>query len=77
MTVRSLLLVLLLGATAHAAAQSPPATAQAADPAPAVRPVSDGPPSRNDPRVCLEFATREQIIACANKYLPRRAAAKA
>ena len=32
------------------------------------------PPSKNDPRVCLEFPTQQQIIACANKYLPRRKA---
>jgi len=77
MTVRPLLLVLLLGAAAHAAAQTPPAAASSPAPAPAVRTVSDGPPSRDDPRVCLEFPTRQQIIACANKYLPRRAIAKA
>jgi hypothetical protein len=72
-----MLLVLLLGAAAHAAAQTPPAAASSPAPAPAVRTVSDGPPSRDDPRVCLEFPTRQQIIACANKYLPRRAIAKA
>jgi len=33
-------------------------------------------PSSEDPRVCLEFPTREQIIACAEKYRPRRAVAK-
>jgi len=77
MTVRPMLLVLLLGAAAHAAAQTPPAAASSPAPAPAVRTVSDGPPSRDDPRVCLEFPTRQQIIACANKYLPRRAIAKA
>ena len=77
MTVRPLLLVLLLGAAAHAAAQTPPAAASSPAPAPAVRTVSDGPPSRDDPRVCLEFPTRQQIISCANKYLPRRAIAKA
>ena len=77
MTVRPMLLVLLLGAAAHAAAQTPPAAASSPAPAPAVRTVSDGPPSRDDPRVCLEFPTRQQIISCANKYLPRRAIAKA
>jgi hypothetical protein len=79
MTVRPLLLVLLLGAAANAAAQTPAAaeSSPTAAPAPAARPVSDGPPSRIDPRVCLEFPTRQQIIACANKYLPRRATAKA
>ena len=29
-------------------------------------------PSKADPRVCLEFPTQAQIIACANKYLPKR-----
>jgi hypothetical protein len=28
----------------------------------------DGPPSRNDPRVCLEFPNNAQIIACAEKF---------
>ncbi len=37
------------------------------------RVIADYPlPSRSDPRVCLEFPTQQQIIACANKYLPRR-----
>ena len=26
----------------------------------------------DDPRVCLEFPTNEQVIACAEKYRPRR-----
>ena len=29
-------------------------------------------PSSLDPRVCLEFATNEQIIACAERYRPHR-----
>jgi hypothetical protein len=33
-------------------------------------------PSMQDPRVCLEFPTREQVIACAEKYRHKRAAAK-
>jgi len=27
-----------------------------------------GPPSSNDPRVCLEFPNNAQIIACAEKF---------
>lgn len=30
------------------------------------------PPSKLDPRVCLEFGTQAQIITCANRYLPKR-----
>ncbi|MFO1412709.1 MAG: hypothetical protein U1F10_02115 [Burkholderiales bacterium] len=30
------------------------------------------PPSKLDPRVCLEFPSQAQIITCANKYLPKR-----
>ena len=33
-------------------------------------------PSTRDPRACLEFPTRQQVIACAEKYRPRRPAAK-
>jgi len=37
------------------------------------RVIADYPlPSKSDPRVCLEFPTQQQIIACANRYLPRR-----
>ena len=73
-------------ASAAAFAQAPaPATADAgttdaAKPAPAYkfvepRVIADYPaPSKADPRVCLEFPTQQQIIACANKYLPRRRA---
>jgi len=46
---------------------------------PAVHSVNDAPPvadytrpSSLDPRVCLEFATNEQIIACAERYRPHR-----
>ena len=74
MTFRPLLLVFSLGVAVTAAAQAPapaaapPAAANAAAPAP--RMVSDSPPSQADPRVCLEFQTRLEIITCANKYLP-------
>ena len=30
------------------------------------------PPSSLDPRVCLEFSTSAQVIACAEKYRPRK-----
>ncbi len=37
------------------------------------RPVADYPlPSAADPRVCLEFPTTAQIIACAERYRPHR-----
>jgi len=29
-------------------------------------------PSSLDPRVCLEFPTSAQVIACAEKYRPRK-----
>lgn len=29
-------------------------------------------PSSSDPRVCLEFPTAAQVIACAEKYRPRK-----
>ena len=32
-------------------------------------------PSSVDPRVCLEFPTSAQVIACAEKYRPRKRAA--
>ncbi len=41
-------------------------------PAPATAPRAqagdEGPPSRKDPRVCLEFPDNAQIIACAEKF---------
>ena len=33
-------------------------------------------PSARDPRACLEFPTRQQVIACAEKSRPRGPAAK-
>jgi hypothetical protein len=30
--------------------------------------IDAGPPSRHDPRVCLEFPTNAQIIACAEQF---------
>jgi hypothetical protein len=78
MSLRPMLLVFLLGLTATAAAQAPaPATSAPMTPArdaapPSTRPVNDTGP---DARMCLEYPTLVQIIRCAEKYLPRRAAA--
>jgi len=72
------LLIALLAVNAAALAQSPAPAAPTGDKDPAAQPpmASDGPPSKQDPRVCLEFPTREQVIACAEKYRPRRHAPK-
>ena len=78
MIARSLLLAVSMAVCVESLAQTP--APDAASPPPAAVPtrmVGDGPPSRQDPRVCLEFPTREQVIACAEKYRPRRSAAKA
>jgi len=50
-------------------------------PAPSAPKVSSRPArasvdSDADARMCLGFATNDQIIRCAEKYLPRRVAAK-
>jgi hypothetical protein len=45
----------------NAPASAPPAQAD-----------DDGPPSRTDPRVCLEFPTNAQVIACAEKFRSHR-----
>jgi hypothetical protein len=51
--------------------------ASAQTPAPTTTPGTTGEnPSSRDPRACLEFATRQQVIACAEKYRPRRPAPK-
>lgn len=74
MTTRSSMLLMLLAVGATSAAQTP---APAAQPAPApARMAADTNPSSRDPRVCLEFPTTAQVIACAERYRPRRAAAK-
>jgi hypothetical protein len=55
-----------IAGTFGAIAPSAPASAapmQAAD---------EGPPSRHDPRVCLEFPTNAQVIACAEKFRSHR-----
>ncbi|MCC6197273.1 MAG: hypothetical protein IT518_22690 [Burkholderiales bacterium] len=75
MTTRSSMLLVLLAVANGAAAQAPAPAQPAPAPAPA-RMATDTNPSRQDPRVCLEFPTREQVIACAERFRPRRAAAK-
>jgi hypothetical protein len=56
-------------ASAGSAAQPPASYRKTVEP----RPVADYPlPSTVDPRVCLEFPTRAQIIACAERYRPHK-----
>lgn len=69
--MKPLLFAMLCAIAGTVAAQpSPPARADAPS-----RTAKDN-PSSHDPRVCLEFPTREQVIACAEKFRPRRPAAK-
>ena len=70
--MKPMLLFLLCAFAGAASAQSTPKMSADVTPPKAV---GDN-PSTQDPRVCLEFPTREQIIACAEKYRPRRAVAK-
>ena len=63
----------LLCAWAGVAAAQTPAPEPAPVAAPSVANVVYPP---GDPRTCLEFPTRQKIITCAEKYLPRRPAAK-
>jgi len=65
-------LLFLLCALAGAAAAQP-TPKMSADVAP---PSARDNPSTQDPRVCLEFPTRQQVIACAEKYRPKRPVAK-
>ena len=69
--MRPILLVLLCAFAGVASAQATPGTG--ADVAPKA---AGNNPSSQDPRVCLEFPTRQQVIACAEKYRPKRAVAK-
>ena len=70
--MKPILLFLLCAFAGAASAQSTPKMSADVTPPKAA---GDN-PSLQDPRVCLEFPTREQIIACAEKYRPRRAVAK-
>jgi hypothetical protein len=79
MPCRSLMLVVSMVVAATSAAQAPAPDAAAAAPAAVSGRVvsgNDGPPSAQDPRVCLEFPNRAQVVACAEKYRSRRGAAK-
>ena len=82
-SVPTILLFAAMAAASPAWAQGTPAAPatdaadapKAAVPYKTVEPkvVADYPlPSSQDPRVCLEFATTAQIIACAEKYRPHR-----
>lgn len=82
-SLTTLLLVAAMAAASPLRAQGTPATpaTDAADapkagaPYKTVEPkvVADYPtPSSRDPRVCLEFPTTAQIIACAEKYRPHK-----
>ena len=72
-------MVLLLGLASATSAQTPaPApTAQATPPEKTgdAALTADRLPSGVDPRVCLEFPTSAQVIACAEKYRPRKRSA--
>jgi hypothetical protein len=68
-TIAPFLLFVLAGA---AAAQTPPSQPAPETAAPGVKETWPA----GDPRACLEFPTRQQVIACAEKYRPRRPAAK-
>jgi hypothetical protein len=68
--MKSFAMLVLCAVTFAASAQTPA-------PAPTTAPGTTGEnPSARDPRACLEFATRQQVIACAEKYRPRRPAPK-
>lgn len=54
-----------------AIAQGQPAAREADKPA-APRAVPPAREASGDPRVCLEFATNLEVMACAEKYRPRR-----
>ncbi len=84
MIPRSLTLALAVTLASAAWAQSSPpstpATTTVRDvtaPSPSSSATGDDRPSGQDPRVCLEFPTREQVIACAERFRPKRAATKA
>lgn len=66
--MKTLLATLLLGTALAASAQSTPPPPDRPD---ATRTAGDAPSSR-DPRACLEFPTREQVIACAEKFRTHR-----
>ena len=72
--------VVLLLALANATSAQTPAPAPSAPMTPPEKTgdaalTADRLPSSVDPRVCLEFPTSAQVIACAEKYRPRKRAA--
>ena len=76
--------VLLLALASAASAQAPILSQKApAEPVKVAAPektggmalAADRLPSSLDPRVCLEFPTSAQVIACAEKYRPRKRSA--
>ena len=81
MKARLLLSAVAIAVAAAASAQTPPPAPQTYTSKdvtmPADRTASDAAPSSQDPRVCLEFEDRMQVIACAEKFRHRRPAAKA
>ena len=77
MRIRSQMTIVLFAVAAASFAQSPPPASDAPfPPSTPVRVVSDAPLSKSDPRVCLEFPTNQQVMACAEKFRSRRAVAK-
>ena len=78
MTFRLSTLALAMSLASAVAAQTPaPDSTTTIRDVTAPSPMSSDRPSTQDPRVCLEFPTSEQVIACAERYRPRRPAAKA
>ena len=61
--------------TLQQAAPAQPARMTAPEKAGDVALAADRLPSSQDPRVCLEFPTAAQVIACAEKYRPRKRSA--
>lgn len=73
-TVATALIAILLAFPASGTGQPPSGGAAPRSPA-TDQPTSriptradESPPSRADPRVCLEFPTNAQVVACAEKH---------
>lgn len=79
MNAHTLILALSLVVAPVAAQTAPPAAERVSPhPAPAAPApqATDDRPSSHDPRVCLEFPTREQVIACAERFRSKRTTGK-
>ena len=76
MSHRLVLSALFLYALAASAQTPPPGFTSKDVTMPSAEAAATAAPSSSDPRVCLEFEDRMQVIACANKYLPRKRVAK-